>query len=345
VVRLRSVVVSVCLIAVALLGACARGTGGGGGTGLEATGRPEAARGRGDTLVCFYAGSLAQNIKDLERIFEAQHPGVDFRGEASGSQTACRKISELHRECDILASADYEVIPQLLFPEWADWYLVVARNSLVIAYTDKSKYGDEINAQNWYRILLRPDVRFGRCDPNLAPVGYRTLQMWQLADLYYKDDLKGQSIAKELEAATKKENVLQFVTELLPRLESMAIDYAFVYRSDAMSHNLRFVTLPDEINLSNEKYADFYKQAKVEITGKKPGEKVVMEGIPALYGVTIPKNAPNPDLAMDFMKLLLSEQGRKTLEKGFLVPVFPALTPDITKVPRELAPLARQADI
>jgi len=293
----------------------------------------------------FYGASLALPFKYLEQSFEKAHPGVDVQGEASGSQTACRKVCELHRECDVLAPADYEVIEQLVMPEFADWFVVYARNAVVIAYTDKSKYGTEINAQNWYRVLLRPDVHFGRCDPNLAPAGYRTLITWQLADLYYKEDLKGETVSDKLLAACKKEHVVQFVTELLPLLEGPSLDYAFVYRSEAMQHNLRFVTLPPEIDLSREQYADFYRQAKVEITGKKPGEKISMVGGPILYGATIPKGAPHPALGLEWLRMLLGSEGQQALRKAFLEPIAPALTPDASKVPEELRPLAKQAEL
>ncbi len=342
--KVPSILLAICLAATLFLGACARTATTPPRPAAEApiTAKGEAA---GDRLIVFYAASLALPFKYLEQAFERGHLGVDMQGESSGSQTACRKITELNRECDVISSADYEVIEQLLIPDHASWFIIFARNAEVIAYTDKSKYGDEVNAQNWYRVLLRPDVRVGRCDPNLAPEGYRTLLTWQLADIYYKDDLKGEKVSDKLLAAVRKEHVTQSVTELLPLLESMALDYAFMYKSVAMQHNLRFVTLPPQIDLSSEQYLDFYRQAKVEVTGKKPGETMTMVGAPILYGITIPNGAPHPELAMDFVRLLLSKKGQEALRKGFQEPTVPALAPNVSAVPEELRPLVKQAEI
>ncbi len=340
--RVPRIALVCCLFAVALLAACARTstTGRDAGQGTPSAGPSNQAP--GNKLIVFYAASLALPFRYLEQAFEGEHPGVDVQGEAGGSQVMCRKVSELGGECDVISSADYEVIQQLLVPEYTEWFIIFASNAEVIAYTDKSKYGDEINAENWYRILLRPDVRFGRCDPNKAPEGYRTILTWELADRYYKDDLKGEAVSDKLLAACHKEHVTSSVTELLPLLESMSLDYAFMYKSVAMQHNLRFVTLPPQIDLSSEQYVDFYRQAKTQITGNKPGETMTMVGAPILYGISIPNNAPHRDLALDFVRMLLSKEGQAALKKGFQDPVSPALAPDPAKVPEVLRPLVKK---
>jgi molybdate/tungstate transport system substrate-binding protein len=56
-----------------------------------------------------------------------------------------------------------------------------------IAYTSKSKYADEINDRNWYKILSKSDVRVGISDPRFDSCGYRSLMVCQLAEFYYKD--------------------------------------------------------------------------------------------------------------------------------------------------------------
>ena len=147
-------------------------------------------------LVVFHAGSLAGPMQDLAAEFEKLHPEVEVLREASGSMVAARKVSELGRKADVIALADSNVIERLLIPgspgamgsgKHADWYLNFARNRMVIAFTERSKYANEVDADNWYRILARKDVRFGRSDHNLDPCGYRTLMLWQLADMFYKD--------------------------------------------------------------------------------------------------------------------------------------------------------------
>jgi ABC-type Fe3+ transport system substrate-binding protein len=59
----------------------------------------------------------------------------------------------------------------------------------------------------------------------------------------------------------------------------------------------------------------FYKQAKVKITGKQPGTWITKKGKSCTYGVTMIKDAPNPEAAKLFLAFLLSpDHGLKTLK-------------------------------
>ena len=86
-------------------------------------------------------------------------------------------------------------------------------------------------------------------------------------------------------------------TDLIALLETGTIDYIFLYRSVASQHGLLFITLPDVINLKNPGYSERYGTVSVEISGKRPGEKIVKRGAPIVYGITIPSNSPSPGLA------------------------------------------------
>ena len=124
--------------------------------------------------------------------------------------------------------------------------------------------------------------------------------------------------------------------ELIALLESGDLDYAFEYSSVAQQQNLKYVELPPEINLSDVDFEDFYAQAEVEIAGTEPGETIVMIGKPIVYGVTIPKNSPCPELAIAWVDFLLSEQGMDIIEANYQTPIIPAKTNDKSKLPNEL---------
>jgi molybdate/tungstate transport system substrate-binding protein len=165
-------------------------------------------------LVIFHAGSLTVPLDELTKAFQTKHPGVTFETEASGSNDAARKISELGREADLMMSADYTVIDKLLIPDFADWNIRFARNTMVIAYTDQSLYADEINADNWYEILTREGVIYGHSDPDADPCGYRTLLVFQLAEKHYGVE----GLAEQLDAACPPENVRPKSVELIALL-------------------------------------------------------------------------------------------------------------------------------
>jgi molybdate/tungstate transport system substrate-binding protein len=290
-------------------------------------------------LIIFNAGSLTVPLEELTKAFQAKHPGVTFESEASGSNDAARKISELGREADLMMSADYTVIDKLLIPDFADWNIRFARNTMVIAYTDQSQYADEINADNWHEILTREGVIYGHSDPDADPCGYRTLMVWQLAEAYYGVD----GLYDTLQDHCPPENVRPKSVELIALLESGDMDYAWEYQSVAVQHGLKFVELPDEINLSMVEYADFYSQATVEIAGSEPGTTMTMTGAPVVYGITIPKNAPSPDLALEFVKFLLGPEGQAIMEGQGQPPIVPATTSGMDAVPAELKELVTEA--
>jgi len=298
----------------------------------QPTAAPEQPAALEGKLVIFHAGSLTVPMKELTEAFQAQHPGVTFEAEASGSNAAARKISELEREADVMMSADYTVIDKLLIPDFADWNVQFARNMMVIAYTGESLYAGEINGDNWYEILTREGVIYGHSDPDADPCGYRTLLVWQLAEAHYGvPGLNG-----TLEEHCPPENVRPKSVELIALLESGDMDYAWEYRSVAVQHGMKFVELPDEINLSLVEHADFYSQATVEIAGKEPGTTMTMTGKPIVYGVTIPRNAPSPDLALEFVKFLLGPEGQAIMEAQGQPPIVPPVAGDVDAVPDEL---------
>jgi len=286
-------------------------------------------------LIIFHAGSLTVPIDALAEAFQAKYPSVNFETEASGSNAAARKISELGREADLMMSADYTVIDELLIPDFADWNIQFARNTMVIAYTEGSKYADEINANNWYEVLTREGVVYGHSDPNADPCGYRTLLVWQLAEKHY--NMPG--LYQTLDEHCPLENVRPKSVGLIALLQSGDMDYAFEYRSVAVQHGMKFIELPDETNLSMVEHADFYSQATVDIAGKEPGTTMTMVGKPIVYGVTIPKNAPSPELATEFVKFLLGPEGQAIMEEQGQPPIVPPVAGDKDALPSELQSL------
>jgi len=268
---------------------------------------------------------------EVTKEFNKLYPDIKVQTEAAGSATAIRKVTELGKKADIIASADYTLIPQLMFPEYAEWYIIFATNRMVIAYTNKSRFGNEINKDNWYEILQRDGVRYGRSDPNRDPCGYRTLMVWQLAEDYYNTpELYDKLYGAAGELIRPKE------TDLIALLESGDLDYAFEYSSVAAQHNLNYVVLSTEINLSSQEFRDYYSKAKVEIAGKEPGETITKKGKPIVYGITIPKNAPHPELAILWVDFLLSSDGIAIMEANGQPSITPAVTNDKSKLPDEL---------
>jgi len=75
-----------------------------GSASISANVSGNASAGGGTVLKVFHAGSLGEPFQELETEFEAQHPGVDVQREAAGSAQSIKKITELGKKADVLAS-------------------------------------------------------------------------------------------------------------------------------------------------------------------------------------------------------------------------------------------------
>jgi molybdate/tungstate transport system substrate-binding protein len=262
-------------------------------------------------LIIFHAGSLSVPFKQMKAEFEKENPNVEILLESAGSVTCARKITDLNKDCNIIASADYSIIDDLLIPDFASWNIQFANNEMTIVYHNESKYSGEINAENWHEILLRDDVLYGRSDPNSDPCGYRAVLTSKLSEQYYNiTGFADKIIAKNQEYMRPKE------VDLLALLESNTIDYLFLYRSVAEQHKLKYVILPDSINLKNSELKEYYKTATVDISGKTPGTTLTKEGQAMVYGISILNNAPNKELALKFVDFVLSEKGKLIMEEN-----------------------------
>jgi len=283
-------------------------------------------------LPIFHAGSLTATFGMVNAKFMKFHPDVEIISELAGSVAVIRKVTEQKRECGVVASADYKLIPQLMFSNYADWYIIFASEQIVICYTEKSKYQDQINANNWYEILQKEDVKFGRHDPDQDPGGYRTLMVWQLAEKYYGIP----KLYQKLFGA--KGNILMDGS-----LRAGDLDYTFGYKAPAVQNKIKYLALPESINLSSKQFENYYSQAKVEIKGSKQGQTMTVTGEPILLGLTVPKNFPNQDLAVGWVDFLLGESGVAIMEAMGMKPIKPGLANSVDKVPRTLESKVKQA--
>jgi len=318
-------------------------------------------------LQIFNAGSLTAPFEQISDEFNKIHPNVEILAEAAGSATTIRKVTELGKECGVIGSADYLLIPELMFPDYADWYIIFASNEMCICYTDQSRFADEINGNNWYEILQRDGVTYGRSDPDQDPCGYRTLLVFQLAQSYYHDNTSEFGLTPDpnadglydalapgtehergrtggtSEIRTSEEVVSAKSVDLITALEAGDLDYAFEYFSVAMQHGLNFIELDDHINLSKTSaeiagVEEFYGTASIEI--KKEDAYAAQYGGAIVYGITIPVNAENGELAAEFIELLLSATVKQIME---VENGQPMLDPPLCDHPENLPALLKEA--
>ena len=299
-------------------------------------------------LVVFAAGSLILPFADIEQAFEARYPNIDVQAEYHGSIQVMRHVTELHEEIDVVATADASLVPMLMYasnvPEtgepYADWYIRFASNHLALAYSEESKYADEINAENWAEVVARPDVKTGIADPRFDASGYRALMAFALSEManedyglfgpmfdgqlsfpitiFRGDELTTITVPEVLETKPDAHIVLRGASvQLIALLESGDLDYAFEYESVIQQHGLKMISLPAEVNLGEQDFEALYKQVQVNLDFQRfVSVKPQFRGEQIGYGITIPAGALHSNEAAQFIAFLLSPEGRSIMEEN-----------------------------
>ncbi len=280
-------------------------------------------------IVC-NAGSLTIPLQKVASEFENQ-TGIRVLLEPSGSVDAVRKVTDLHKDCDVVAVADYRLLRMYMYPNYTSWYVAFASNSIVIVY-NKEKYNNPNNMSLSDIVNILEESRYGFSDPNRDPCGYRSVGVIGLISLYMNNlSILNNLIISKIPGSKYKmiNNTLEIYIppsftpsgnlivrpksiDLISLLRTGDLDYAFEYLSVAKQHNLGIIRLPPRVNLGDPREEKFYSRVIVHIlTGTKDEKAIPMA--PIIYGVTVPRNAEHAAAALEFVKFLLSN-GRGVFE-------------------------------
>jgi molybdate/tungstate transport system substrate-binding protein len=327
-------------------------------------------------LRVLFAGSLIIPFAEVEKQFEAANPGVDVYMEGHGSIQAMRIVGDLHEPADLVISADYRLIPLLLYQSidpdtkgpFADWSVMFATNRMALAYTAGSRYAAEVTADNWFDVINRDGVRLGISDPRMDANGYRAMMAVRLAEDFYAQKglfvrtFGGQfttpvrvtqtdqgnliTIPEILETKSSSHIVLRpYSVNLLPLLQAGEIDYAFEYESVIRQHGLQYVTLPPQIDLSDPAESATYSTVSVKLDYQRfASVKPEFIGEPIRYGATIPSNCPHPKEAAELLAFILGSEGQSIMAQNYQPMIVPALTDNYDKLPDAIRALCKPVD-
>ena len=317
----------------------------------------------------FCAGSLIYPMDQVAEAFMVEYPDIEVRIEGHGSIQVIRHPVELDDPADLLLVADYSLIPTMMYnaplPDGSgnhtDWYVRFATNELVLAYTENSVGLDEITESNWYEILKDPKVKIGISNPIVDALGYRALQLLQLSEAEYDDD----SIFMEVlgnwfdpafstvkvgdktvifvpevqQPVSGRINVRPSSVQVIPLLQSGAVDYAFLYRSNAEQQGLDYLRLPDTVNMANPDNDELYALAQVKFQHAR-FQSIGLDryGKTIYYAFTISGIAENPGDAELFAEYLIGGEGKDIFEVNHHAIFEPSYTDNLDGVPDGLKP-------
>ena len=285
-----------------------------------------------------HAGSLTTLVRQhlAPALFQAS--GITLESEGGHSVALAQAIKTERVSGDVFLSADAEVNQLLLGPghdAWIKWFVIFAHNAVVLAYSPKSQFlADFEQARSgaipWYQVLLQPGIKLSRNDPNLDPMGYYTVLVCALAEQHYGvPDLKQGILGSDTNPAQINEGNLA-------RLEQGEIDALFLYQSGALERGVPYLSLPDEINLSNPHLASAY--ARVQFT-TNAGQ--TFHGKPISFSAAILKNSQHLEAALQVLEYLLSPAGQQVLQEAHFLPGTAHVGGDTTALPDRLGPLLR----
>lgn len=307
-------------------------------------------------LIIYHAGSVSSALSSVEELF-TQRSGVCVVDVAGGSVSLARQLTAGRLSSDLFASADYEVIDQMLKPAgFANYSIQFAGGAMVLAYTTNSKNagtiaksGSSFNppndipeaASDWFAQLTQPGVTISGSHPFLDPGAYRADMIFQLAQDYYGvPNLYSEMLAHYT------------ITKVHGGLGKF-FDYQFSYEHGARAAykvdktgTYRYVRLPDEVSLGAPGLNGFYAKHSVTIPGLQTAKAAATVSIAAsrvTWGITLMNAAPNRENALAFLQLLFSGEGSAMLNAAGPTPISPPIVSkqDFAQLPASLKALVQ----
>jgi molybdate transport system substrate-binding protein len=235
------------------------------------------------TLTVFAAASLTEAFSDLGRRFESSAPGVKVRFSFAGSQQLRAQL-EQGAQADVFAPANTaemnKAIAASLVAPGAT--KTFARNRLIVVFPMDNP--GEIRA---LADLARPGTKVDIAD-KAVPVGQYTLDMFDKMGraAAFGIDFRERVLAN---VVSRENNVKAIVSKV--RLSE--VDAGVVYATDAAGDAAQYIgalQVPDGFNQV------------------------------AIYPIAVLSGAPQPDLARQFVEMLLSRAGQQVLVSYGFIP-------------------------
>ena len=237
--------------------------------------------GNGASLRVFAASSLTGAFNDIALAFEAENPGIRVKLDFGGSQRM-RSQLEFGAKADVFASADTIQMDALVEQDLVAGIPVdFALNSLVVLAMAKGPVNEIAD-------LARPGVKVVLAN-DVVPVGSYSIQV--LKNLS-QDPIYGLGIGFKDRVLANRVSGEPNVGNLFQKVVLGEVDAGIVYETDtarsldARTKDIFFISIPDAANVS------------------------------ARYPIAVLEDAPEPELAQQFVQFVLSNAGQ-TLLHGY----------------------------
>jgi len=324
--------------------------------GYEYRGSPAAspATVENSTLSVLGAGTLDTLFPQLASQLANETPGITAPSAAQtyeGSIDITTAITSLGAKADVAAVADFRLIPHMLESSYANYEVVFGTTPEVLAYNPSIVAFSGINSSNWASKLITDvttpgNAPLGIWNASTDPNGYNEIFSMMLQGMLYD----GGNISAVYShfyngapgsfAVGNSNTKIEHESQAASLVSTGVVSAVITYRSYAIVNHMSYVSFNPIVGLSannSTALSDYAKLSTTILTSTGGTAKVAPA--PVLFAVTVPSNAPNPDLGAAFIHLLLSPQGAAILaEGGAFTPIFPGWTDHPSAVPSVLAP-------
>ena len=258
-------------------------------------------------LLIFSADSYVGESSALESGFANSTGGTYASPIAGGSFSLAQQIAA-GSPVDVFFSVSKEALTSRYLQARAPgWAISIAADQMVIAYsgtpqgaaaTVVSEFtkAAETNSTSDYDAafssLVSGDVKVGIANPAGDPAGLRGWLVLEMAGYLY-----GGGTQRYIDSISSTKGNLTGVhaSALIAPLQGGQIQFLFLYKSAAVSHDLNYISLPRHVNLGDPTLGAFYGMFSYQLpAGPTPGS-------PILLFVTVPKNATRQDYALSFV--------------------------------------------
>ncbi|ELY75547.1 extracellular solute-binding protein [Natrinema gari] len=264
--------------------------------------------GSADGVRVLAAGSLAAAFENgVGPAFESASE-LRYEGEYYGTNAVMRLVEDGTKHPDVVIGADAELLRERLYSDHADWDVEFAANEVVIAYVPETDIGSRLEAgEPWYEVFAAADEgAIAISDPDLDPLGYRALLLFELAEREHGLEGFRDAMAEKVARVADE-------PRLLAGLENGDRACAVAYSNMAAERDVAVRRLDDAYNFGDAAFADRYAQASYTTDS---GHTV--EGSPVVYNATVCSDADAPAAGREFVSFLL-ENSALLAEHGLRV--------------------------
>jgi molybdate transport system substrate-binding protein len=236
------------------------------------------------TLTVFAAASLADVFTEIGRTFESTHAGVSVAFNFTGSQTLSTQLTQ-GAVADVFASANHTEMDKLVAANLVaqDTPQDFVTNQMIVILP-ASNPGNVQTLQD----LARPGLKLVLADATVPAGKYaRQILNKMSQDVNFGADFSTKVLAHVVSNETD-------VKQVVAKVQLGEADAGMVYISDSVAApELKTIEIPADYN------------------------------VVARYPVAALTNAPQPELASDFIAYILSPDGQAILKKWGFTPVTP----------------------